>query len=320
VLPYEDSLKSFERLAPTLSIVSPAIYRLHIDNKTAQLEDWDPAVPFPRARLVAAGKSTVLPLVGCIGPCGAQLGAILDDPVARKKHVQELVRVVSKDRLSGLFIDYENVGASRTNVTRFVHELAMALHQRKKKLAIVVEEPCGTDPACHRDPYPFDLRSIARDVDWLAVMEYDFSVDASAPPAPREWVTRGLQKVGAEIGGPHALRKVLCGIPFYGRITPGLAADTAVLWTDIAPDVTKNPPKIAVDTPVFDADALAKVANARSGNASGRVYFEDHESLAERLALARRAGVAGIAIWRLGGEDSENEAPLRLYRRVGLPK
>src|SRR5262249_54939278 len=123
VLPYENSLASLERNARFLSIASPTIFRLAVDGKAAKLEDWDPNTPFPRARFPAALKGatpTVMPLVGCIGPCGSKVSRILDDEAARKAHLQELLRVGRDPIFGGLVIDYEDVDASESNVSSFV--------------------------------------------------------------------------------------------------------------------------------------------------------------------------------------------------------
>src|SRR5262245_19572436 len=82
VVPYADSLKSLERNAPWLTVVSPTYFRLAVSGKTVHLEDWDPGVPFPRARLEAVrarSSFSVLPLVGCIGPCGPLISRVIDD-------------------------------------------------------------------------------------------------------------------------------------------------------------------------------------------------------------------------------------------------
>jgi hypothetical protein len=322
ILPYADSLASLERNAAWLTIASPTYFRLAVSGKSAILEDWDPAVPFPRARLDAVRARMpsleVLPLVGCIGPCGPQISRVLDDPPARSAHVADLLRVAREQNLAGLFIDYEDVDATEPSVSAFVDELATGLHGAGKKLALVVQEPCGVDPACKRMPYPFDLRTLVDKVDHLAIMEYDFAVDGSAAPAPRAWVSRGLAKVVSEVGPGPRVGKIMCAVPLYGRVTTGIADDTAVLFSDVQPGRVRNA-HATVGALTLDPAALSKVATVSSGTKTGTLYLEDHETLAARLELASGFGLGGVALWRLGGEDPCAGAALARYRKIVPP-
>jgi hypothetical protein len=322
VVPYADSLASIERNAAWVSIASPTYFRLAVNGKSAKLEDWDPAVPFPRARLDAVRARTpslqVLPLVGCIGPCGPKISRVLDDAPARAAHIADLLRVTREQNLSGLFIDYEDVDAGEANVTKFVEELSSGLHGAGKKFGLVVQEPCGADPSCKRNPFPFNLKTLIDKVDHLAIMEYDYAVDGSAPPAGRDWVSRGLAKVVSEIGDGPKLRKVMCAVPLYGRVSTGIADDTAVLFAELQPGRVRSA-QVTVGKLTLDPAALSKVASVTAGAKSGTLYFEDHETLAGRLALASKFKLGGVALWRLGSEDPCTGAALARYRKMQPP-
>lgn len=319
VVPYDDSLASLERNADVLTLVSPAYFRLRVSGLDAVAEDWDPGMPFPRARLeklVAEGrikKDSVLPVVGCIGPCGPQISRILDDAAARAKHVSALTALAKAQGLSGLFVDYEDVDAKTANVTAFVHELSLALHDAGKKLGLVVQEPCGAGPVCKRSPYPFDLRAIAGDVEVLAIMEYDYAVDGSTAPAPRKWVRAGLEAVVRAVGSETSRQKVVCAVPLYGRATTGVLDDTAVLYSDIVAK-RAGTKSFEIGTPVYDDEALSMISTLRAGDKSGRVYFENRETLAKRLALLSEVGLGGVALWRLGSEDPCTSTELARFR------
>ena len=203
-------------------------------------------------------------------------------------------------------------------MTAFFTELASALHAQGKELGVSVQEPCGIDPACKRDPYPFALREIVEQVDLLAIMEYDLAVDGSQPPAPRAWVERGLEKVIAVVGEAAAHAKVLCAIPYYGRVTAGLASDTAVLFGDVHPNKIRDV-KLAIGELTLDDGALSKVAEVHKGAKTGTLYLEDHATLAARLDLPALAKLRGVAIWRLGSEDPCNAGELARYRHLAAP-
>lgn len=321
VVPYDDSLQSLARNAQWVTVASPTYFRLAVAGKAVRLEDWDPGKPFPRAQLAAIrqrARFEVIPLVGCIGPCGPQISRVLDDDAARAQHVADLLRTARDQQLDGLFIDYEDVDAREASVTRFVDDLSAGLHAAGKKLGLVVQEPCGADPACKRNPYPFALGTLVRKVDMLAVMEYDFAVDGSAPPAPRAWVERGLSKVVAEVGKGPNLSKVLCAVPLYGRVSTGIADDTAVLFTEVSPGRVRNA-QATIGPLTFDPSALSKVAGVSTAAKSGTLFLEDRETLAARLALVTRYRIGGVALWRLGSEDPCVSTELARFRRMPLP-
>jgi spore germination protein YaaH len=320
VLPYENSFQSLERNARFLSIASPTFFRLNVDAKKVKLEDWDPAAPFPRARLantLRGASASVLPLVGCIGPCGPKISRVLDDDAARKDHVDDLVRVARDEDLAGLVVDYEDVDAREAAVSRFVEELAAGLHAMHRRLVLVVQEPCGADPACKRTPYPFALKNLARAVDLLVVMEYDYVVDGSGPPAPRGWVELGLRKVAASVADDDRA-KIVCGVPLYGRLTSGIADDTAVLFDDIKPGSVRNK-KATIGQLKLDPEALSKVATVSVGAKTGTLYVEDRETFVARIAQIGPLGLGGIALWRLGGEDPCIGPELAKLRGVAAP-
>lgn len=323
VVPYEDSLESLERHASVLSTVSPTYFRLAVNALDARLEDWDPGVPFPRARLarIRTGASfSVLPMVGCIGECGPKISRVLDDAAARRRHVADLTRAVGAEHADGLYIDYEDIDARPESVTAFFGELGAALHLQDKKLGVAVQEPCGFNPACKREPYPFDLRELAKKVDRLAIMEYDFSVDGSSAPAPRAWVERGLRRVIDDVGAETARARVLCAVPYYGRMTAGLAgAETAVMFAEVGKSRIRNV-DAGVGPLVFDPSSLAKVGPVRViGADAGQIFFEDHTTLEARLQLIRALPLRGVAIWRLGKEDRCNVDELARFRRLSVP-
>lgn len=322
VLPYDDSLESLARNAPWIGVASPAYFRVAVTEGRARLEDWDPAAPFPRARLEELrGRAAfeVIPLVGCVDACGPKISRVLDDDAARAHHVRDLARVVREQRLGGLFIDYEEIDAKPASVSRFVKELAAAIHADGKKLGLVVQEPCGSDPACRRAPFPFALRTLTRVVDWLVVMEYDYAVDGSAPPAPRDWVERGLAKTIAEIDAQDR-NKVLCALPLYGRLSASLVTDgdTAVRFGDVRPGFVRDL-EVTIGPLTLDRAALSKVATVTAGERSGTLYLEDRDTLSARLSLVSKFGLGGVALWRLGGEDPCTARELAKLRRSPPP-
>jgi spore germination protein YaaH len=313
-------LRSFRENLDVIDAVSPTAYRVEVDEAGGRVVEWDPGNPVDRAAIrdVTRGrKVSVLPLVACAGACGPRIGAILADPARREAHVQALLDAVQVYEAGGVFLDYQGFSGPAAVFTAFAERLALALRGRGLRLGIAVPEPCGYAAACGRPGYAFDLEALARVADYLAVMEYDYSIDGSDAVAPRDWLVRGLTRVRHEVG-PHR-EKVFVGSPFYGRLTRGLTRDTAVLWSEVAQGVVQGQP-LRVVSRRFDPAKLSQVASIQlgPGGAPGTLFYEDHQSLAARLEVIGSQGFSSIAIWRLGDEDPCNWEVIRAWKR-GTP-
>jgi spore germination protein YaaH len=95
------------------------------------------------------------------------------------------------------------------------------------------------------------------------------------------------------------------GVPFYGYNWTGSTAQS-LNW--------RQSVKLAEQNGVTPERDAASGENRYSfGDGRHTVYFNDAETLAARLALLqeKHPGLAGIAIWPLGGEDPNNWTVLR---------
>ncbi|MCA9671484.1 MAG: hypothetical protein KC503_38065 [Myxococcales bacterium] len=287
-----------------ITVASPAYYRVTFGQAgDTALVDWDVTNPVDRdqAREVArAGGAKLVPLVACLDSCARRISTLLAKPEARKKHIAVLLDAIKRDKTDGIFVDYEGLNCAAKDFTALIQELSAALRADNKKLGIAITEPCGVDPSCKRPGYPFDIAALASSVDYLAVMEYDYAIDGSDAVAPRDWVRRGLLRVKREVGGN--IDKVFVGVPFYGRITRGLTSDTGVVWSEIHARKIQGKP-ITLSDKSYVASKLSYKATVEVGGSRGKLYWDDHATLASRIRLLESVGMRHIAVWRLGGED-----------------
>lgn len=135
---------------------------------------------------------------------------------------------------------------------------------------------------------------IADIVDRIIIMAYDehWSTSVPGPVASMEWSGR----VAAYAISKIAASKLVMGLPFYGRA-----------WGDIKPDRAY---KFSAVSSLLKEKKISSVS--REGNVpwfryeelvTVDVYYDDVESLSQRLRLYRDAGVGAVAFWRLGQED-----------------
>jgi hypothetical protein len=201
---------------------------------------------------------------------------------------------------AGLNLDLENDGArDRGALSAFVAALAARLHAAARKLAVDVDGVPREDP--RRATYLYDDRALAATADTVFVMAWGVHWERSAPGplAPLGYV----QGVARRLAGlPHARRFVL-GVPMYGLDWAGRGGRarpaTALQYSGVI-DLARS----VGATPLRDpASGELTFAYTRAG-VTHHVWYLDARAIAQRVAIARRLGLAA-GLWRLGEEDQE---------------
>ncbi len=227
-----------------------------------------------------------------------RVAAIIHDPVKRAAHIDAIVQLALENDYDGVDIDYESLYAEdREAFTAFIEELARALHQQNKLLSTTVHPKTGEE-GTWGGPQAQDWARLGAVSDEFKIMIYDMHHGASeaGPIAPLDWADAVLTYAESQV----APAKIFMGVPFYGYDWVGTKGES-IEWRQ--------------------AMKRAKMYNARvqrdagSGEAwfsydDGRhiVYFNDAETLSGRLQmmLTNHPDIAGVSIWRLGGEDPQN--------------
>ncbi len=164
---------------------------------------------------------------------GAQINAIMNDPAARAKHVQEVVRMVEENGYDGVDIDYEGKYAeTRVAFASFLKELSDALKDADEdaQLDCTIEARmplearfAGTPPA--NIEYANDLPSINQYCDRVRLMTYDqttadlqlnaaHSGELYDPIADPAWVEKVVDYMAQDIDRS----KLSIGVATYGYI------------------------------------------------------------------------------------------------------
>jgi GH18 family chitinase len=168
-----------------------------------------------------------------------------------------------------------------------------------------------------------ELDSLARVVDWLNVMTYDYHgggaiAHFNAPlhaaandPTPSYNVD---STVAMYLRGGMPAAKVVIGVPFYSRSYGGVAATNDGLFQPAGPaprewsgagldvrNLTREKLEGAGFTLHREPRALAPWAYNRATGVW--ITFDDAESLARKADFARERGLGGVMIWELGGDD-----------------
>jgi spore germination protein len=232
---------------------------------------------------------------------GAVVHRILTDPVLRAQTLAQLAALAAAPDYAGLDLDLENDGpADRGALSDFVRALARRLHGEGRRLAVDVVGVTG-EPVPRPAAGLYDYRALSAAADTVFVMAWGVHWEGSGPGpiAPLAYV-RGVARYVASL--PYARRFVL-GVPMYGLDWPlggpgGRGRYATALQYAGALALAQSVGATPVREPA--ADELT-FAYTRAGVAH-RVWYLDAHAILDRLAVARRYGLAA-GVWRLGEED-----------------
>ncbi|MEA3337870.1 MAG: glycosyl hydrolase family 18 protein [Chloroflexota bacterium] len=223
------------------------------------------------------------------------VAAIIHDEARRAAHIAEIVALVMENDFDGIDIDYESLYAEdRDAFSLFVEELAAAVHAREKLLSIAVH-PKTDEQGSWGGPLAQDWQRLGAAVDEFKIMTYDYHHGASEAGsiAPLTWVDAVLTYASTQVPP----QKTYAGIPLYGYNWTG-SHGKSIDWQ-----------RAMRTAGTYDAN----IQRDDSGEAwftygpddRHTVHVGDAKGVETRLAfiLAQHPDLAGIAIWRLGGED-----------------
>ncbi len=223
-----------------------------------------------------------------------QMAEMLASPAAREHLSKSLADFATSQHQSGIVVDFELMPqSSQPDFSRFIHDLAIAMHTANLKLMVAV-------PAAD---WSYDYKYLAEQADALILMNYDLHYPTSdpGPIAPQDWFERDIQNI-VKIVPPG---KIVMGIANYGYDWP---AKTKANPHPVAQALTFQQGIItAVESGsdvTFDPDTLnPHYSYEDENNQVHQVWMLDGVTAYNQLRAAERAGVRGTALWRLGMED-----------------
>ncbi len=274
----------------------------------------------------------------CVGTSPSTLPAIFAADQKRANYINQIAQLAARENYDGIDLDLECFmyesrlwSSYQANWVKFVAELAVALKAQGDLLSV-------TTPPIYSDTtgyWVYAWKQIAPHIDRLRIMAYDYSTgNAKWDPtdksqgdgaiAPMDWVKR-IVDYAVSVVEPS---KIWLGVPAYGRNWVTAVSGSCptqgevpnldrVVWTskEVLPKLAElgvtaqsrfhsvHRERTLVYQRTFTGTNNAGAA--RSCTVTRTVWWQDARSHFERLKVARDAGMAGIAVWRLNGEEDE---------------
>lgn len=214
---------------------------------------------------------------------------------SRRNLISQLMDAALGVGMDGINVDFEalteDVGI---HFLQFLRELSIECH--KNGLVLSVDNPVPEDFTSH-----YDRAEQGRVVDYVIIMGYDehyVGSEQAGSVASLPWVEKGVQDTLAEVPA----ERVINAIPFYTRLwkTSGGEITSEAIGMDQAQEVIST---YQVET-YWDNDAGQNYGTYENEGATYQIWLEDAQSIAAKVKLVPQYGLAGVAQWKLGFENS----------------
>lgn len=217
----------------------------------------------------------------------------------RANLIKNIEAALAANNYKGVNIDFEILKpADRDALSNFMKELYTTLKPKGYIVSIAVQPKRSDSETWVK---AFDYATLGEYSDQVVLMTYDehYPGGTPGPIASEQWVQQVVNYASSKI----PKNKLLLGLAAYGydwtvkdektistkslsiqsAYSTASANEASVLWNDVAkvPYFTYNDSK-----------------------GSHTVYFENNMSIAYKLNIVNNSNLKGIAIWRLGLEDS----------------
>jgi len=222
----------------------------------------------------------------------------LNNNTARKKASNILLGEILKNSLDGINFDFENMYPSDKGAyTNHVKEITLMAHTLGAAVSVDItkyEKTSSNWSMC------YDRNSLAKYADYIMLMAYDqyyAGGKTAGPVAGFAWTENCINISLKEIPND----KLVLGMPYYTRIweikNGKVTGAKAVSMTEALRQIEENSAipkydsKFGLNKYTWEEDKKTKV-----------LWLENAETIRQRVAMAKRYNLAGVASWRRGFE------------------
>lgn len=252
--------------------------------------------------------------------------SILSDPKLRAEHEDSIMSLMNYGMFSGIDIDYENKKVeTKQAFSTFLTELSVKLHAKKKLLYCTIEartppEDRFPDDKNRVPEYVNDYKVIGKVCDEVRLMTYDQRDDDRALMREREktgvyaavadpvWIERVVKLTAKDI----PKNKLMIGIGTYGAIFE-LGKDSkgrqtlkhirAITYGDAMVKALQD--GTGPINPIRDERTGERIFTYKKDGKEYICVFNDKESVARKIALARKLGVKGVSFFKIDAKTDQ---------------
>ncbi|MDD9271045.1 S-layer homology domain-containing protein [Paenibacillus sp. GCM10023248] len=231
----------------------------------------------------------------------------------REALANQIVQAIQTYNLDGIQFDIENVdGAYRDGYTDLVKKLRNKLPSGKEVSVAVAANPTGTTGSWIG---LYDYKGLGAVADYLMVMAYDESYPGDPTPGPvasLPFVEKSIQYAVSQVPA----EKVVLGVPFYGRYwnqnpaSNGAGVTSQMVQKLISTYKGSVQYDRASQSPVAsftirEEDTATSINGQPLEPGDYTVWFENEQSMKEKLKLVSKYKLKGTGSWSLNQETAD---------------
>lgn len=303
---YGTSYKSYDFHA--LSHVS--YFTLHIDPKTGHIETPNLWTTTPLVELAKSSQTTVGVTIANFGP--RENNDFLSNAQAQAVFIKEVEETLADRGAASLTIDFEGVAqVDKENFSGFIEKLHGALSSKNNNFRVNL-----TLPAIDWNNV-YDIERIQPFIHRFILMAYDYHNAQShyaGPVAPlasgEHWPRFNIENsIKKYLGGGMDKTKLLLSVPYYGQ---SWKTDSDKIHSrNIEPrgPITYRSFKAHVSSldAKWDDGSKSFFALRKKDNEVDQIWIENQQSLGLKYDHVLKEGLAGIAIFALGYDNTHPE-------------
>jgi len=277
----------------TIGTIAPFWSTLHEDGSVTDRGGNDHASVIKYAH---NNKITTLLMVNNAKQSNPNSGihAVLVDEALRKTAIDNLEATIKKYGLDGINIDFEQVPANdRNNLTAFMGELSDRLKPQGYIVSIDVFPKHDED---NDVAIAYDYAKLAQYADKIILMTYDYHAGWNGAGAVGD-----IRSVESDLKYALTLipkNKIYLGIAGYGY--DWSSKGTESIENDAIQNlITRYGATVQWD----EASQSPHFSYVEDDGVTHQVWYENSRSLKYKLDLVNNYNIAGVALWKLGGED-----------------
>lgn len=287
----ERAMLSLSKAKNFLVSISPTWYELKNNGQIGEIASTH------KKEIINIASSSSIMIIPTIGNNfdEERVTLFLDDSYLQEKEIQELIDLALVEGYQGWDLDWEEISQEdRDKFSVFVQKFAENLHKKGLLLSLAVHAQTGkvTDWEGSRGQ---DWTSLGRNADFIRIMAYDFHHSRSEPGPITP--LKELEEVVKYALSSIPISKIVLGLPTYGYDW-GKDKGEPLAYQDIMAKLREY--KADYER---DKDSFALVGRYKVRGVNHVIWFEDKESLLQKIKIGRSFGIYQFCLWSLGGED-----------------
>lgn len=305
--------------------ISPVWYEVNTDGTLKK------KLPLNSQEIITYSKVNAIKIIPAIAMFDHELFTpILQEEKKLTTHIEAIVNEVTENDYDGIDLDYESTKLSdKDKYFEFLKKLSEQLKDKDKTLIVTVVAKWGDDvnyPSLPETRQVQDWSEIAKYANQIRIMTYDYTfakANFPGPIAPLNWLEEVLDYAVTEVNPNKLMLGIhlysyewwteqkedgsydetkLVFVPSYNLNSLGDATARSYTYTTVKKVISEN----KGERTNYEGEEIFRYekTNNDTGKKEKRVLvYISPEGVKQRVDLAAKYNLKGVAFWRLGSED-----------------